>query len=101
MDISSVKIVGSHRRVWGKAVFDPHSELNSFFPGRIVASQLELTEYDCKNDAFRVTAMTLNFEDGGAVTVEPYRIAQNSWAPIPPDSMVDSSARFICAWKPK
>lgn len=94
VDFSSVKRNGNFVRVWEQSKFKlPQS--SSY--GNYQSSNL-LTEYDCKEDKFRILSLIQYSElTGGNIVFQ--RQQPTDWVYSPPNSYVSSLSKIICKSK--
>jgi len=92
LDLDTIQKEGNIRKVWGlndNKQRDEHGAMSS----------RARTEYDCKNERFRITAMTKHSESmaGGKATIIPVNGNSEIWYDIPPDAFVYSFLKIVCA----
>ena len=101
IDVSSIRVEGSIRRAWVKAVFAPHTARGLFEDANKWMSYEMIREaYNCGEEAFRFEAQNSYYEDGTYDSI-PAKAYPRPWRPTPPDSVASLVMQFICARKPK
>jgi hypothetical protein len=100
VDVSSIQVTGGTRRAWVKTLVSPQSQHGvGKFATKWIAYKLSRTAFNCREETLRFEDVYIYFDDG---TVESALSATpDPWVGAPPDSVVATDMRFICAWKSK
>ena len=101
-DVSSIHRSGDIARAWTKFVYVRHTERGKAENSRKWKDfALGRHAYNCSEGSFLKEALTIHYEDG-SIWAEPHELIINeTWEPVPPDTVFESIMKFVCAWKPK
>lgn len=96
----STRTEGQIRTAWIKQELLPHTKKGAGpFSSKWESSIVTLIAFDCARESLRLQSSVAYFEDGTNTSAQFG--ADETWAPIPPDSVFNQELQFICTWKPK
>ena len=96
VDMSSIKVSGSIRRVNFKSIYPPQKQIPGF---PRIKYTTNLRAFDCKDHRERIDQMNFYYDDG---TVTKYPGEDPVlWNPIRPDTVSAADLDLICGWRGK
>lgn len=91
IDIASIRFDGNFRKVWQLQDLKERDKNGEM-------SRRSLAEYDCKHERFRYLSMSTHSKPmAGGKTLEIDDGSDKKWHAIPPNSMIETVLKFVCA----
>lgn len=102
VDVSDIKVAGNIRRVWLKAVNEPHTVKGAASDSRKwIAHSLSRMAFDCDDETWKPEALINYYDDDTSSSAPAALLASSSWEPVAPETALHAAMDFTCSWKPK
>ena len=98
VDVSSIRVTGDIRLAWIKFVYEPTTVRGAgIHSQKWLDRELVRYAFNCAEELARVEAQSTYFEDGTLVSPSA-DLFPAPWAPVVPDTMIESWMQVVCAW---